>query len=312
VTGVEMLYSVEFLETARDRLSTGGVYAQWFHLYESDSDTVELVLRTFTSVFPHVSVWYAYGPDLLLLGFDRSERALDVSALQARFERSDFAAGFSRVGIESVPALLAHELLPMGTLHAANLEGPLHTLRHPILSDRAARAFFLGEMAPLLKFAQPQSAAVGYRNSLLRRFVGTQDRSLPEPVLESVVRETCTGYRKFECATLLASWIRDDPESERLEIVREELINEMPVSALPDAEELKHLGVLFGRSAFRRLDGPDSLMRAHRVSAMFQLYYHHAVPFDRSRLRAVWSQCVDRNCDAARRQLEQQVGPLGR
>jgi hypothetical protein len=45
---------------------------------------------------------------------------------------------------------------------------------------------------------------------------------------------------------------------------------------------------------------------------MFQLYYHHAVPFDRSRLRAVWSQCVDRNCDAARRQLEQQVGPLGR
>jgi spermidine synthase len=58
VTGVEMLYSVEFLDAARRRLAPGGVYAQWFHLYELDVETVELVLRTYVSVFPHVSVWY--------------------------------------------------------------------------------------------------------------------------------------------------------------------------------------------------------------------------------------------------------------
>jgi spermidine synthase len=312
VTGVEMLYSVEFLETARDRLATGGVYAQWFHLYETDLATVELVLRTFTSVFPHVSVWFTYGPDLLLLGFDRSERALDVSALQARFERSDFAAGFSRVGIESVPALLAHELLPLGTLRAAKLEGPLHTLRHPILSDRAARAFFLGDTAPLLKFAHRQSARVARTNSLLRRFVGTQEPTLPESVLESVARETCVGLRGFECTTLLASWLHDDPESERLAILLEELRKELPISALPETEVLKQLGVLFGRAPLRKLDGPDSLARANRVSAMFRLYYHHAVPFERGTLRAVWNQCLDFRCDEARRQLEQEVGPLGR
>ena len=44
VTGVEMLFSREFLEAARDRLAPGGVYAQWFHTYETDTATVELDL----------------------------------------------------------------------------------------------------------------------------------------------------------------------------------------------------------------------------------------------------------------------------
>ena len=49
VTGVEMLYSREFLEAARARLTPGGVYAQWFHLYEVDAETVEIVAHTYAS-----------------------------------------------------------------------------------------------------------------------------------------------------------------------------------------------------------------------------------------------------------------------
>src|SRR5262249_59172192 len=47
VTGVEMLYSVEFLRAARDHLAPGGVYGQWLHLYEIDADSVQLVLRNY-------------------------------------------------------------------------------------------------------------------------------------------------------------------------------------------------------------------------------------------------------------------------
>jgi len=39
VLGVEMLYSREFLEAARDRLTPGGVHLQWMHLYEIDDET---------------------------------------------------------------------------------------------------------------------------------------------------------------------------------------------------------------------------------------------------------------------------------
>ncbi|HSJ96941.1 MAG TPA: fused MFS/spermidine synthase, partial [Myxococcota bacterium] len=69
VTGVEMLYSREFLSAARSRLRPGGVYLQWYHQYETDAASIELVLRTYLSVFDDVAVWYGAGPDLLVLGF---------------------------------------------------------------------------------------------------------------------------------------------------------------------------------------------------------------------------------------------------
>jgi len=172
VTGVEMLYSREFLEAARSRLAPGGVYSQWFHIYETDVEVVKLVLRTYASVFPQVSVWFTLHGDLLLLGFDRPTRALDVDALEERFGQPDFLAAFARVKIDRFSQLIAHELLPLGTLHAAELEGPVHTLRHPILSHLAARAFFPGQRATLPLFAGEELQNVSRRNSLLRRYGG--------------------------------------------------------------------------------------------------------------------------------------------
>jgi len=94
VSGVEMLFSREFLEAAKEKLSPGGVYAQWFHLYEIDDRAVELVLRTYLSVFEHVSLWFTMQSDLVIMGILDPHRALDVAAIRARFERPDFQAGF--------------------------------------------------------------------------------------------------------------------------------------------------------------------------------------------------------------------------
>ncbi|HEY5656288.1 MAG TPA: hypothetical protein VIY27_00720, partial [Myxococcota bacterium] len=133
VTGVEMLYSLEFLQTVRARLAPGGVFAQWFHVYELDKETVEIVLRNYAAAFSHVSLWVTMMNDVLLVAFDRPDRALDVAALEARFQSPDFRAAFARAGVEDFPALLAHEQIPLGTLQAAGLTGELHTLLHPIL-----------------------------------------------------------------------------------------------------------------------------------------------------------------------------------
>jgi hypothetical protein len=310
VTGVEMLFSREFLEAARGQLSPGGVYVQWFHLYEADVETVELVLRTYASVFPHVSVWYALGSDLLLLGFDSSDRALDVSALERRFERPDFAAGFERSGIESLAALLSHELLPVGTVHAARLDGQLHTLRHPILSDMAARAFFLGERTRLPKFAGPRSARVGSRNSLLRRYAGGSGPTLAEHVMEPAARETCNRTRRFECATLLADWRRDNGTSEKLETLLAELRKESPKVAMLKEDYLASLAVLFGGSRLRELDQAKSLARVKKISRKFLEHYHHAVPFDRRILRAGLSKCSGDDCEEVWRRMEERLGRL--
>ena len=42
--GIEQLYSLDFLQAARERLAPGGVYSQWFHLYETDGPTLDQLM----------------------------------------------------------------------------------------------------------------------------------------------------------------------------------------------------------------------------------------------------------------------------
>ncbi len=309
VTGVEMLYSREFLEAARSRLAPGGVYGQWFHLYESDAKVVELVLRTYASVFPQVAVWFTLGTDLLLLGFDRPEHALDVAALETRFGRSDFAAGFARVGIESFPQILAHELLPLGTLHAQPLPGEIQTLRHPILSHWAARAFFRGRTASFPALIEPAQMQVGERNSLLRRYAG-EIGALPEGILEAAARETCRFRRMDHCATFLARWRRDYPASPRLEQTLGELRANGSGKASLSPSTIARLMPLFEGPMRAYGDGLRA-PRAERITSRFLEYFHYAVPFDRRKLEAVWDHCRGDACADGRRLAEQRLGPLG-
>jgi predicted membrane-bound spermidine synthase len=306
VSGVEMLYSREFLTAARSRLKPGGVYGQWFHVYESDVEVVSIVLRTYASVFPHVSVWYALGSDLLLLGFDRPDRALDVDALAARFRQPDYAAGFGRVGIETLPQLFAHELLPLGTLHAVPQAGATHTLRHPILSDRAARAFFRGRHAWLPPYLSAEHQRVASRNSLLRR-LNRGAEVLSEEILEAAARETCAYDRREECATLFTRWGLDYPSSDRREAVLAEARRKSG-GAQPqlNAGSLRRLRSLYDGSV-RPVGAKAALRQAERLTSRFVQYYHHAVPFDRAVVDAAWSRCTAPECEERRRLASQRL-----
>jgi hypothetical protein len=307
VTGVEMLYSREFLQAARAHLAPGGVYAQWFHVYEANFDVISLVLRTYADVFPHVSVWFALGPDLLLLGFDQPERALDVAALEQRFAQPDFTAGFARVGIESFPQLLAHELLPLGTLHSVELEGEIQTLRHPILSYRAAKAFFLGRQSWLPPFTTPAHEQVSRRNSLLVRYGGSGD-ILPERVLEVAAREMCRLGHTQQCATLFARWQLDRPGSPRFKSAVAEVRQGSGRREVTPGR-LRLLQMLFDGKV------PDVkeealAQQAERLTQRFLRYYHHAVPFDRRVVEAAWLRCRGEDCEGRERDAWQRWSPV--
>ncbi|MGH0030165.1 MAG: fused MFS/spermidine synthase [Myxococcota bacterium] len=298
VTGVEMLYSREFLTAARDRLSPGGVYAQWLHRFESDVEVVELVMRTYAQVFPHVSVWFTQGQDVLLLGFLRPDRALDVDALRRRFELPEFARAFDRVGIRDLGQLLAHELVPIGTLHAAPLPGTVHTLRHPTLSHRAARAFFRGETAPLPHFLRPAHQQAAFRNSLLRRAAG--EGPLPEELLEAAAREYCRYRYMDRCATVLARWAALRPDSARLS----EVLAELRGRAGAGAEDLAPVAlrrlVRLYRPGAPLPEGGVTEAFASDLTRRFLTHYLHAMPFDRRVLAQAWRACRGPGCrDAA-------------
>jgi spermidine synthase len=306
VVGVEMLYSREFLEAARERLTPGGVYAQWFHSYETDSAVVALVLRTYASVFPHVSVWYTQGADLLLLSFNGVDRALDVEALEERFARDDFAAGFARVGIENFAQFAAHELLPLGTLHALEQPGEIHSLRHPLLSYRAARAFFRGRMASLAPHQNRAQVRIAKQNSLLRRHARGK-KPLPEEIVLAAAQESCRLNRGPHCATFFALWSLVYPQSPILkEALSKSRKKRSGANSYLTPQSLAALGVLLGGGK------PDarqtySAAEAERLTGRFRRHYHHVVPFHRDRLDGIWDRCRDADCEERRIRAEAEI-----
>jgi len=301
VTGVEMLYSREFLEAARASLAPGGVYGQWFHIYETDVEVVKLVLRTYTSVFPNVSVWFTMYNDLLLLGFDRPDRALDVDALESRFQQPDFAAAFRRVGITSFPQLIAHELLPLGTLHAVKLEGPIHTLRHPILSHLAARAFFPGQRATMPLYLSDDHQLVSRRNALMGRYKKGEDR-YSEEILEAGARETCRYKHLKDCLTYFARWANDHPQSPRMQTVLAEVresLGDRRATIAPN--KIRDMKVLFEENINTTKLGFE---KVRSLTNLYTTHYNHAVPFNENVLEAIWNRCHGPRCTRARRTVE--------
>jgi hypothetical protein len=305
VAGVEMLYTREFLEAARSRLAPGGVYGQWLQSYETDSEVISLILRSYLEVFPHVSVWYMGGADLLLLGMDRSDRALDVRALESRFRQPDFAAGFGRVEIDRFPQLLAHELIPLGTLHAEELEGPIHTLRRPILSDLAARAFFRGSPpARVGPYVSKSHRMVSVSNSLLHRYAGGAE-VLSEEIFELAARETCRFRRMENCASFVARWSVDHPDSALWSATLSTLRKTTrPRDSSLRPERLMRMHAFYSG---RFIPGEDAALphvEAQRVTNFFLNHYNHIVPFDRRVLEEVWGRCGGEDCEAERARVE--------
>jgi hypothetical protein len=287
-----MLYSREFLEAAREHLKPGGVYSQWMQQYEIDVKSLELVLRTYASVFDRVSVWYGTGVDLLLLGFRDAEHALDVERLAERAARPDFASGLERHGLAGLPELLAHELLPLDVVGSAGFEGPLHTLHHPRLNHIAARAFFRGEMPELPFTGYGAAARAGARNGLARRYLASLPEAERDAVRARIVGEACL-HRNKQCTTMLAEWGDRDPDSKRFDAQLAAVARRNPsFGGRVDRRTSARLAAWFF--------GPEepggaevSPGDAARATRYYERYYHHAAPFDSGRLLEIWSRCRD-------------------
>jgi len=307
VAGVEMLFSREFLLAARDKLSPSGVYAQWFHLYESDRPSVELILRTYLSVFEHVSIWFTMQSDLVIMGIRDPERALDIAAIRARFASPDFQAGFGRVEMSNLAAVFAHELVPLGVLNGLEMAGPVQTLRHPRLSHQAAKAFFRGSDGAIPELVKPRDVRAGRENSLLRRL--TQGENPPPVILGVAASENCRFDRAQTCATFLAKWKHDRPGSARLASVTQNLRkNPQNAPQLRD-EVLDRLVSFFAGGRKGRRDS-DTLAFARMQTNRYLKHFSLAVPFERGALEAIWRACETPPCEGALRELEAVVGPL--
>lgn len=148
--GIGSVFSREFYQLAASRLKPGGIMAQWFHVYEMHDGIVELVLRTFNSVFPRVEIWDSCSGDIILLGSLQSwQTGPDV--FRQGFTLPGVRLDLAQIGIRSPEALLARQLASQRTAFAITGGGPIQSDLFPVLEYAAPRAFYLGDNSRMLE-----------------------------------------------------------------------------------------------------------------------------------------------------------------
>jgi spermidine synthase len=146
VAGVGSVFSREFYQIAASRLKDGGIMAQWFHYYEMHDNVLELVARTFASVFPHIEIWDTQAGDLVMLG---SLTPWDCSLDNFRkvFERDLPRRDLEEIGLVTPELVFIRQLASQNTGFALTGDGAIQSDIFPVLEYVAPKAFFLGATA---------------------------------------------------------------------------------------------------------------------------------------------------------------------
>lgn len=87
IAGIAGLFTRDFYESVQRRLAPGGVVVQWLQAYSIFPADMQMVVRTFQEVFPHVSIWTGSLGDVLLVATPGPAR-LDWSVVEARLRAS--------------------------------------------------------------------------------------------------------------------------------------------------------------------------------------------------------------------------------
>jgi spermidine synthase len=127
MAGVANLFTQDFYRLVARRLEPDGIVAQWLQIYQMSIPTYATILRTFQSVFPEVLVFRPAGlSDTVLIG-SRRPIALDLAALERRWDVPEVRADLARVGIERPEYLLANLLLGPDAVRKLAANGHINT-----------------------------------------------------------------------------------------------------------------------------------------------------------------------------------------
>jgi len=107
IAGVGNLFTKEFYEEARRRLSPGGIFCQWIQTYSVSPATLSTVFRTVATVFPKGHLFYVEtSGDLIILAVPDRELHLNVDSMTATLSQAPVASDLARIGIHSLQDLL--------------------------------------------------------------------------------------------------------------------------------------------------------------------------------------------------------------
>ncbi len=171
VTGVSNLFTREFLQQVNMQLKENGMLVQWYHLYGVDQGSLKALLKSVSDVFPHFTLWYLTGGDIIIIS-SNEPLELDYQQQLSFFDSPEIRADLARVGIHSVEGLMNYLLM----------------------SSAETRQLLTGQKGntdefPIVEFNGPKFLYVStVEDNIMMLFEGLEDGEYPLPFV-NLVRE---------------------------------------------------------------------------------------------------------------------------
>jgi len=141
ISGVANLFTREFFELTKSRLTDGGILSQWIHCYNMAPEDLRGIIHTYQSVFANVSLWMPTRGDLILIGSDKPY-SLDYTRVEAALEEEKIRRTLDSIGRGTFERIASTFFLGNDDLKTYAGDAPLNTDDRPRLEFSAPRYLY--------------------------------------------------------------------------------------------------------------------------------------------------------------------------
>jgi len=154
ISGVGALFTLDFFQLLRNRLTEQGVACIWVHTNMSP-ESFKSILRSFSTVFPHVSMWESIvGDDYLLIGSPK-EYGLPYEKVDNFLKQESIGQDLKRIGIHSVQDLFSLMIMSRDQILRFSGGAPIHTDDNSLLEFNAPKYIYKDDRDVLVRQMTP-------------------------------------------------------------------------------------------------------------------------------------------------------------
>ncbi len=153
-----VLYTKEFYELCRARLSADGIMAQWLPFHGLPPDDYQTIVRTFQHVFPHTTLWRSNNYSIMV--GTMQPLAIDWERLNEKMAPPRVHRSLEGIDLGNAFALLNSLVMDEVALRRYVGEGPLNTDDHPHISFVSPKGYSSGSWEVLEHLAPHRTSAL--------------------------------------------------------------------------------------------------------------------------------------------------------
>jgi len=192
---------------------------QWIHAYEMNDEVFEMIMRTFCSVFPEVTMWSTGVSDILFIG-SKKMIVPDFVRSEERITQAPIREDLSRIGLSDLFTLLSFQLASNKNVKETfRMRGTVNSDYFPILEYKAPLALYTGTaVRRLIIYLDERRIPLERGDLLMKKYL--ERRKIDYADLESLFKYISkrSDYNKNLLLSLTKRWHDEYPDDGQAEL----------------------------------------------------------------------------------------------